>query len=95
MLIGRRDIIGDLARLRQEFVGATNEAENQLAQLEVLAAAAVQLGVSHNIVQKASGIPRARIDAVIDAQPAGVRRRAADYERHDAHSSGVVALRDS
>ena len=91
MLTGRHDIIGDLARLRSDFMGVANEAENQLATLEVLAAAAVQLGMSYNIVGKASGIPQARIDAVLDAQPTSVRRRAADYERHP---SGVISRRD-
>ncbi len=91
MLAGRHDIIGDLARLRQEFMGAANKAEGHLAQLEVLAAAAVELGMSYNIVGKASGIPRERIDAVLHAQPAGVRRQAADYERH---SSGAISLRE-
>lgn len=48
----------------------------QLGQPEVLAAAAGEFGGSHNIVEKAS-VPRARIDAVINAQPTGVRRQRA------------------
>lgn len=92
MLTGRHDIIGDLARLRQEFIGSATRAEGQLAQLEVLAAAAVDLGMSYNIVGKASGIPQERIDAVLHGQPSGVRHQAADYERH---SSGIIALRES
>jgi hypothetical protein len=90
-LIGRHEIIGDLARFRQEFIGSASKAEGQLAQLEVLAAAAVDLGMSYKIVGKASGIPQERIDAVLHAQPSGVRRQAADYERH---SSGVITLRE-
>ena len=91
VLIGRGDIIGDLARLHSEFLGAANEADKLLSQLEVLAAAAVQLGMSQNIVGKASGIPAGRIDAVLDAQPIGVRRCAESYVRG---SSGVVVRRD-
>ncbi len=90
VLTGRHDIIGDLARLRAEFVGAANEAENRLIRLELLAAAAVELGMSHNIVGKASGIPSQRLDAVLDTQPTGVDRCAAEYERHP---SGVVRRR--
>ena len=90
VLDGRGDIIGDLARLRRKFMGVAGNAEDLLGQLEVLAAAAVELGMSHNIVGKASGIPRDRIDAVLDAQPTTVGRRASDYERHP---TGIVCLR--
>lgn len=90
MLSGRGDIIGDLARLRRDFVGAANQTEDLLVRLEVLAAAAVELGMSTTIVGKASGVPPERIAAVLDAQPAGVRRCASDYERRD---SGVVTRR--
>lgn len=90
MLTGRGDIIGDLARLRRDFVGAANQTHDLLSQLEVLAAAAVQLGMSESIVGKASGVPPERIAAVLDAQPTGVRRRADDYERRP---SGVVTRR--
>ena len=90
VLDGRSDIIGDLARLRRKFMGIASNADDLLGRLEVLAAAAVELAMSHNIVRKASGIPRERIDAVLDAQPTTVSRRAADYERHP---SGAVCVR--
>ncbi len=91
MLIGRNDIIGDLARLRNDFTNSVTHTENVLARLEVLAAAPVQLGMSYNIVDKASGIPRDRIQAVLDARPSRVGNEASNYERHP---SGVVGLRD-
>lgn len=91
VLSGRDDIIGDLARLRGEFTGAANQTEDLLSRLEVLAAAAVRLGMSHNIVGKASGIPRERIDAVLDTWPHRVEQWAEAYERS---SGGVVHLRD-
>lgn len=91
MLIGRHDIVGDLARLHREFVAAAGDAERLLSQLELLAAVAVQLGMSHNIVGQASGIARERIDAVLQAKPTLVGRRAVDYERHP---NGIVCLRD-
>ena len=72
-------------------MGVAGNAEDLLCQLEVLAAAAVELGMSHNIVGKASGIPGSRIDAVLDGQPTTVSRRASDYERHP---SGAVCLKD-
>ncbi len=92
MLSGRHDIIGDLARLRQEFVISADKADADLTQLETLAAAAVELGMSYNIVGKASGIPQQRIDAVVHAQPTRVRRQASAYERL---SSGIVTLRET
>lgn len=91
MLSGRGDIIGDLARLRRDFVGAANRTEDLLSQLELLAAAAVELGMSETIVSKASGVPPGRLAAVLDAQPTGVRRRMSSYERR---SSGIVTRRD-
>jgi hypothetical protein len=90
MLIGRGDIVGDLARLRNDFLGAANNADDLLSELELLAAAAVELGMSHTIVGKASGIPRSRIDAVVDARPTRVSRKASGYERHP---TGVVSQR--
>ena len=91
MLTGRLDIIGDLARLRNQFVGATNQSDDVLNRLEVLAAAAVSLGMSYTIVGKASGIPRPRIDSVIESQSDDVDRCADDYERKP---TGTVMRRD-
>ena len=91
MFIGRQDIVGDLARLRTEFIGAANVDDDRLNQLEILAAAAVELGMSHNIVGKASGIPSERIDAVREQQADEVDRCAADYDRLP---SGIVTRRE-
>ena len=87
MLAGRHDIIGDLARLRREFVGATNRTEDALGRLEVLAAAAVLHGMSYAIVTKASGVPRRRIEVVGESQADTVATCAAGYERL---ASGLV-----
>lgn len=90
MLTGRQDIVGDLARLRMQFLSSGPEADSVLDELETLAAAAVTLAMSYSIVGKASGIPRERIDAVQEARPTVVERCARDYERHP---SGVVCRR--
>ena len=84
MLTGRQDIIGDLARLRLQYLGSPHDAEALLEQLELLSATAVQLGMSFPIVNRACGIPLERIDAVLDAQPDVVRRVASAYERGPA-----------
>ena len=90
MLTGRQDIVGDLARLRVQFLSSQTDADSVLDALETLAAAAVALAMSYPIVGKASGIPRERIDAVQEARPTIVERCARDYERHP---SGVVCRR--
>lgn len=90
MLSARHDIIGDLACLRQQFSASADKADAYLTRLETLAAAAVELGMSYNIVGKASGIPQQRIGAVAHAQPTRVRRQASAYERL---SSGIVTPR--
>lgn len=87
MLAGRHDIIGDLARMRNEFIGAVCRTEDALTRLEVLAAAAVFHGMSYAIVTKASGVPRARIEAVAGTQAEAVADCAAGYERL---ASGLV-----
>lgn len=87
MLAGRHDIIGDLARLRNEFVGASNRSDDVLGRLEVLAAAAVFHGMSYAIVTKASGVPRRRIEVVSETQAEAVASCAAGYERL---ASGLV-----
>ena len=81
MLTGRQDIIGDLARLRLKYLSSPDDADARLDQLELLSAAAVQLGMSFQIVNRACGIPLERIDAVVDAQPEAVSRVAGTYER--------------
>jgi hypothetical protein len=60
--------------------------------LEMLAAAAVQvqLGMSYTIVGKACGIPRERIEVVLESRPTRVRRYASGYERH---VSGAISRR--
>lgn len=90
MLIGRQDIIGDLARLHRRFLTAADEGDPLLNELELLAAAATDLGMSFSIVSKASGIPRARIEVVLESQPGTVRRAAAAYERQPG---GVLCRR--
>ncbi len=90
VLTGRQDIIGDLARLRMRFLGSTPTDDGLLDELELLAASAVQLGMSFSIVGKASGIPRERVEVVLDSQPAVVQRMAADYERQ---AGGVLCRR--
>ncbi len=92
MLAGRHDIIGDLARLRSEFVGATNRDDDVLTRLEVLAAAAVFHGMSYAIVTKASGVPRSRIEAVAETRAGAVEDCAAGYERL---ASGLVMAIDN
>ncbi|MDH3302566.1 MAG: hypothetical protein OES24_18870 [Acidimicrobiia bacterium] len=87
MLSGRHDIIGDLARLRNEFVGASNRSDDALSRLEVLAATAVFHGMSYAIVTKASGVPRRRIEVVAETQVDAVASCAAGYERL---ASGLV-----
>ena len=62
-----------------------------LDEMELLAAAAVRLGMSYPIVTKACGIPRERIDVVLEANPAVVERCSEDYERHP---SGVFSRRE-
>lgn len=89
-MTGRQDIIGDLARLRNRFLSSADGGDSLLDELELLAAVAIQLGMSYPIVGKASGIPRERLDAVIEAQPTTVRRGASDYEHH---TSGVFSRR--
>lgn len=91
MLTGRHDIVGDLARLRKDFVGAETHADDRLTQLELLASAAVRLGVLHNIVRMASGIPQEHIDAVLESHPTGVGRTVSRYERCP---SGAICQRD-
>ena len=90
VLTGRQDIIGDLARLRMRFLGSTPTDDELLDELELLAASAVRLGMSFSIVGKASGIPRERIDVVLDSQPAVVQGVAASYERQ---AGGVLCRR--
>lgn len=90
MLTGRQDIVGELARLRVQFLSSQTEADSVLDELETLAAAAVALGMSYSMVGKASGIPRERIDAVQEARLTVVERCARNYERHP---SGVVCRR--
>ncbi len=87
MLAGRHDIIGDIARLRNQFGGATNEATDVLARLEVLAAAAIVHGMSFAIVTRASGVPRRRIEDVLESRADAVAACAAGYERL---ASGLV-----
>lgn len=90
MLTGRQDIVGDLARLRVQFLASETCAESLLDELETLAAAAVMLAVSYSIVGKASGIPRGRIDVVRESRPTVVEQCARNYERRP---SGVVCRR--
>lgn len=58
MLIGRQDIIDDLARLHRTFLTAVDEGDPLLNELELLAAATTDPGMSFSIVSKASGISR-------------------------------------
>ena len=90
MLIGRQDIIGGLARLHRRFLTEVDEGDPLLNELELLAAAATDLGMSFSIVSKASGIPRERIEAVLESQPEIVRRTAAAY---DCQPGGVLCRR--
>lgn len=90
VLTGRQDIIGDLARLRMRFLGSAPTDDRLFDELELLAASAVQLGMSFSIVGKASGISRERIEVVVDSQPTVVQRVAAAYERQ---AGGVLCRR--
>lgn len=90
MLIGREDIIGDLARLHRRFLTSADGGGPVLTELELLAAAATDLGMSFSIVSKASGIPRERIEVVLESQSGIVRRTAAAYERQPG---GVLCRR--
>ncbi len=75
VLAGRKDIVGDLARLRRRFLASTDSgADDLLDELELLAATAVALGMSYSIVDKASGIPRERIEVLLEGQPTVVAR---------------------
>lgn len=88
-MTGRQDIIGDLARLKVRFLSSDDGVV--LDEMEVLAGAAVRLGMSYAIVTKASGVPRERIDVVMPAKPTTVERCSEDYERHP---SGVFSRRE-
>lgn len=90
MLGTRKDIIGDLYRQRIELAHAQRpETDTLLNDPELLAAIAVALGRSHNIVIKASQVSRDRIDALLDHQIDQLEElaRLHGYQRHD---SGVV-----
>lgn len=63
------------------FLAAVDESDPLLNELELLAAAATNLGMPFSIVSKARGIPRERIEAVLESQPGIVRRTAAAYDR--------------
>lgn len=93
VLAGRKDIVGDLARLRRRFLAsADSDADDLLDELELLAATAVALGMSYSIVDKASGIPRERIEVVLEARPTFVERCTSDYQRH---ASGAISRRET
>ena len=70
VLASRKDIIGDLFRLRQEVAQARNEPDTveRYHDLEVLAAVAVTYGMSQSLVTRASNVPRDRIEALIHNQ---------------------------
>lgn len=93
MLAGRKDIIGDLYRLRLDVARATDQgAAAQLWQeLEVLAAIAVLLGMSHNIVGKASNVERSRIEYLLQEHSDGLLDIAAEYGYERYESTGIVA----
>jgi hypothetical protein len=88
----RQDIIGDLFRLRQELAQAGNEpdATQRYHDLEVLAAVAVTLGMSHNLVGKASNVPRDRIEAILSDHRAQIDQ-IADLQGYQRRPSGVVS----
>ena len=92
MLGNRKDIIGDLYRLRRQIAANPRdpEAADRLRDLEVLAAVAVAMGMSHNIVGKASNVARGRVDALLDGHRHEVTTVGDDlgYERGP---TGVVA----
>ena len=93
VMAGRQDIIGDLFRLHRQMIDpSTDDPDRLLGQLEILAAVAVTHGMSHNIVAKASGIPRERVDAVLDHHAIPVRDEAAQWERKPV---GVVVRKDA
>lgn len=86
MLASRQDIIGDLYRLRLEVAKADPASAPDLWQeLEVLAAVAVMMGMSHNIVGKARNVERERIDYLLQDHSDGLLDVAAEhgYERHE------------
>lgn len=91
MLGTRKDIIGDLYRQRIDLAHAPpSDTDALLSDLELLAAIAVALGMSHNIVIKASGVNRDRIDALLDHHIDHLKELGGTngYQRHE---SGVVA----
>jgi hypothetical protein len=94
MLGARKDIIGDLYRLRQELARASREpdAVERYHDLEILAAIAVAQGMSYNLVIKASHVPRDRIEALVQHHP-GQIDHLAEEQGYERHPSGVVARR--
>ena len=92
MLGTRKDIIGDLFRLRQEIAGAPADPDtpSRYHDLEVLAAIAVSAGMSHNIIIKASNVDRDRIDTLIHHH-AGQLAHLAEQQGYERDHSGVVA----
>jgi hypothetical protein len=91
MFGSRSDIVGDLYRLRMDIARAhTGDREVMQRDLELLAAVAVVLGMSHRIVTKASNVPHDRIDQLLaehhhDLEGLG---HSMGYERD---ATGVVA----
>jgi hypothetical protein len=93
VLAGRKDIVRDLARLRRRFLASgDSDADDLLDELELLAATAVALGMSYSIVDKASGLPRERIEVVLEARPTVVERSTSGYQRH---ASGAISRRET
>ncbi len=92
MLGTRKDIIGDLARLRHD-IGMNSrdpDAADRYQDLELLAAVAVCLGMSHNVANKASGVPIDRINALLSNYRPQLEELA-DVQGYQRHPSGVVA----
>ena len=87
---GRQDIIGDLQRLRLQIAQAdSDQAGIMWPELELLAAVAVAKGMSHNIVSKASHVPRDRIDTLLSQHPDDVETAAAEHG-YQRLQSGIV-----
>ncbi len=72
-----------------EIAAAHASDPEALERIELLAAIAVTLGMSHNIVTKASNVPRDRIEALV-SQHGDELRGLARSEGYERDSSGVV-----
>ncbi len=91
MLGSRTDIIGDLYRLRVNLTRtARPDIDDALNDLELLAAMAIALGMSHNIVIKASQVNRDQIDALLHHDLDHIKELAA-VQGYEIQESGVVA----